>query len=86
MGTARSRIIGFMMLQQKQQWEKAWADREASKDKRASYGVASSQGVAGTENVAKKQRQITDNFGSWQGSTSTDYFNMARQRDTMFGN
>lgn len=74
------------MLQQQQEWERAAAEREASKDKRASYGVASSQGVVGTENIGKKQKQVTDNFGSWQGSTSAEYFNMARNRDTLFGN
>lgn len=86
MGTARSRAIGFLMMQQKQAWENAWAQREASKDKRASYGVDTDANVVGGANVAKKQKQVTENFGGWQGSTSTDYFNMSRQRDTLFGN
>lgn len=86
MGTARSRIIGTILLQQKQAQEKAWAEREASKDKRASYGVAESAGVANANNATKKQRQVTNNFGVWQGSTSAEYFNMSRQRDTLFGN
>ena len=86
MGTARSRAIGFLMLQQKQAWENAWAQREASKDKRVSYGVTGVAGTSNVANVAKKQKRVTENFGEWQGSTSANYFNMANQRDTLFGN